>query len=147
MDYEQASIIGKRRRADAAMLLSGRVRERVGEFCAVKAAKGQELDARDWEPVGEQSIKEISIRSGLGGDKEAFLLIVDRDGATYLGPNGAICRRPEVMIAEKAQAHMLRASDSLGLSPSARSRITVDDPGETDAAIQQRLNSPAPKKK
>ena len=51
MDYEQASIIGKRRRADAAMLLSGYVRERVGEVCAVKPAKDEAMDARDREPV------------------------------------------------------------------------------------------------
>jgi hypothetical protein len=48
MGYEQAFIIGKRRRADAAAVLGGYLRERVGELCAVKPAKNQGLDARDW---------------------------------------------------------------------------------------------------
>jgi hypothetical protein len=38
------------------------------------------LDARDWEPVGEESFKEVCIRTGLTGDREAYLLVVDRDG-------------------------------------------------------------------
>ena len=59
MEYEQALIIGKRRRTDAAMALSDYVRERVTEVCAVKPSKDSGLDARDWEPVGEESFKEI----------------------------------------------------------------------------------------
>jgi len=81
MEYEQALIIGKRRRADAAMALSGYVRERVTEVCAVKPSKNSGLDARDWEPVGEESFKEICVRTGLSGDREAYLLVVD-DGGT-----------------------------------------------------------------
>jgi len=80
MEYEQALIIGKRRRADAAMALAGYVRERVTEVCAVKPSKNSGLDARDWEPVGEESFKEVCIRTGLTGDREAYLLVVDRDG-------------------------------------------------------------------
>jgi hypothetical protein len=80
MQYEEALIIGKRRRTDAAMALAGYVRERVTEVCAVKPSKDSGLDARDWEPVGEESFKEICIRTGLTGDKEAYLLVVDRDG-------------------------------------------------------------------
>jgi len=80
MEYEQALIIGKRRRADAAMALGGYVREKVTEVCAVKPSKNSGLDARDWEPVGEESFKEICIRTGLTGDREAYLLVVDHDG-------------------------------------------------------------------
>jgi hypothetical protein len=80
MEYEQALIIGKRRRADAAMALAGYVRERVTEVCAVQPAKGAGLDAREWEPVGEESFKELCIRRGLSGDEEAYLLVVDHDG-------------------------------------------------------------------
>ena len=81
MEYEQALIIGKRRRADAAMALGGYVREKVTEVCAVKPAKGAGLDAKDWEPVGEKNYKEICIRRGLIGDEEAYLLIVDETGS------------------------------------------------------------------
>ena len=80
MEYEQALIIGKRRRADAAMALGGYVREKAMEVCAVKPSKDSGLDARDWEPVGEESFKEICIRTVLTGDREAYLLVVDRDG-------------------------------------------------------------------
>jgi len=81
MEYEQALIIGKRRRADAALALSTYVRERAGEVCAVKPSKDSGLDARDWEPVGEENFKEICIRAGLTGDREAFLLVVDGNGS------------------------------------------------------------------
>jgi hypothetical protein len=47
------------------MALGGYVRERVTEVCGVKPAKGAGLDPRDWEPVGEESFKEICIRTGL----------------------------------------------------------------------------------
>lgn len=80
MEFEQAAIIGKRRRGDAAAALAGYVRERVSDLCAVKPSKDAGLDARDWEPVGEESFKEISIRRGPTGDEEAHLLVVDRDG-------------------------------------------------------------------
>jgi len=80
MDYEQALIIGKRRRTDAALALGTYVRERAMEVCAVKLAKDAGLDARDWEPVGEENFKEICIRTSPAGDKEAFLLVVDADG-------------------------------------------------------------------
>jgi len=81
MEYEQALIIGKRRRADAAVALGGYVRERVTDLCAVKPSKDSGLDARDWDPVGEENFKEICIRRGPTGDEEAYLVVVDRDGA------------------------------------------------------------------
>jgi P27 family predicted phage terminase small subunit len=59
--------------------------------------------------------------------------VLDLQGATYTGPNGAVCRRPEVLIGEKAQAHMLKCSDALGFSPAARTRIQVDDSAQTEA--------------
>jgi len=80
MEYEQALIIGKRRRADAATALGGYMRERAMEVCAVKPSKDAGLNARDWEPVGEESFKEIHIRRVLSGDREAYLLVVDSDG-------------------------------------------------------------------
>jgi hypothetical protein len=80
MEYEQASIIGKRRRADAALALSNYVRERVAEVCAVKPSKDSGLDARDWRPVDEVNFKEICIRAGPTGDRDAYLLVVDGDG-------------------------------------------------------------------
>ena len=66
MEYEQALIIGKRRRADAAVALSSYVRERAAEVCAVKPSKDSGLDAREWEPVGEENFKEICIRTESG---------------------------------------------------------------------------------
>ena len=80
MEFEEASIIGKRRRADATLALSGYMRERAMELCAVKPGKNAGLDARDWEPVGEQNFKEICIRTGPTGDREAYLLVVDGNG-------------------------------------------------------------------
>jgi len=80
MEYEQALIIGKRRRTDAALALSNYVRERAGEVCAVKPSRDSGLDARDWEPVGEENFKEICIRTGPTGDREAYLLVVDGGG-------------------------------------------------------------------
>jgi len=80
MEYEQALIIGKRRRADAAVALGGYVRERVTDLCAVKPSKDSGLDARDWEPVGEENFKEICVRIGPTGDEEAYLVVVDADG-------------------------------------------------------------------
>jgi hypothetical protein len=43
MEYEQALIIGKRLRADAAMALGGYVREKAMEVCAVKPSKDSAL--------------------------------------------------------------------------------------------------------
>jgi len=80
MEFEQAAIIGKRRRADAALFLGGHMRERAAEVCAVKPAKGAGLDARDWEPVGEETYKEICIHRGPTGDEEVYLVLVDGDG-------------------------------------------------------------------
>jgi hypothetical protein len=80
MEYEQALIIGKRRRADAAMALAGYVRERVTEICAVKPSKDSGLDARDWEPVGEENFKELVTRRSLCDEREAYLVVVDADG-------------------------------------------------------------------
>ena len=80
MEYEQALIIGKRRRADAAMALGGYVREKAMEVCAVKPSKDSGLDARDWEPVGEENYKELVVRRGLGDEREAYLVVVDADG-------------------------------------------------------------------
>ena len=65
MEYQQALIIGKRRRSDAALALSMYMQERATDICAVKPAKGQGMDAKEWEPVGEQSFKEICIRTSL----------------------------------------------------------------------------------
>ena len=53
-------------------------------------------------------------------------------GMTYEGPNHAFCKRPEVDIARRAEAHMVRVADALGFSPAARTRIQVDDPGESE---------------
>jgi len=80
MEFEQAAIIGKRRRADAAQFLSSYIKERVSDLCAVKPAKGAGLDPKDWDPVGEESYKEICIRRGPTGDEEAYLVVVDADG-------------------------------------------------------------------
>lgn len=127
MEYEQALIIGKRRRADAAIALAGYVRERVTEVCAVKPAKGAGLDTRDWEPVGEENYKEICTRRGPSGDDETYLLIVDGDGTakactqrtyplaialqmawafplpTYIGQGGALFAEAQGAANRKAQ--------------------------------------------
>jgi len=81
MEYEQALIVGRRRRADAALALSNYVGERAAEVVAVKPARDVGLDAREWEPVGEENFKEICIRTSLAGDKKAYLLVVDGDGS------------------------------------------------------------------
>ncbi len=80
MEHEQALIIGKRRRADAMHALTWYLNERAGEVCAVKPAKDAGVDSRDWDPVGEESYKEICIRTSLAGDREVYLLVVDGDG-------------------------------------------------------------------
>ena len=127
MEYEQALIIGKRRRADAAMALGGYVRERVTEICAVKPAKCAGLDARDWEPVGEENFKELVIRRSLGDEQEAYLVVVDGDGTakactqrtyplsialqmawacplpTYVGPGGTLLEQAHEAAMRKAQ--------------------------------------------
>jgi len=68
------------------------MQERATDVCAVKPAKGQGMDAMEWEPVGEQSFKEICIRSSLSGDKEAYLLVVDESG-TVSGAGRQVNRR------------------------------------------------------
>jgi hypothetical protein len=120
-------IIGKRRCADAAMALGGYVREKVTEVCAVKPSKNSGLDARDWEPVGDEIFKEVCIRTGLTGDREAYLLVVNRDGTakactqrtyplpialqmawafplpTYTGPGGTLMEQAHEAAMQKAQ--------------------------------------------
>jgi hypothetical protein len=127
MQYEEALIIGKRRRSDAAMALMGYIREKAMEVCAVKPAKGAGLDARDWEPVGEENYKEICVRTSVTGDKEAYLLVVDGEGAakactqrtyplsialqmawafalpTYIGEGGALLAQAQEAAMRKAQ--------------------------------------------
>ena len=80
MQYEEAVIIGKRRRADAAVALSGYIRERAMEVCAVKPAKGASLNSREFVPVGEENLKEVIFRRGPTGDMEAHVVVVDNDG-------------------------------------------------------------------
>ena len=80
MEHEQASIIGKRRRADAAGALSRYLNDRTVEVCAVKPSKDSGLDARDWVPVGDVNFKDSCIRTGPMGDREAYLLVVDEGG-------------------------------------------------------------------
>ena len=80
MEYEQALIIGKRRRADAAQFLSSHIKERVSDLCAVKPTNEAEVDPKNWEPVGEKCFKEICVRIGPTGDEEAYLVVVDADG-------------------------------------------------------------------
>jgi hypothetical protein len=80
MEFEQAAIIGKRRRLDAAIALTGYMREKAMEVCAVKPAKGAGLDAKDWDPVGEENYKELVIRRSLCDEREAYLVVVDADG-------------------------------------------------------------------
>jgi hypothetical protein len=127
MQYEEALIIGKRRRADAAAGLGGYLRQRVTELCAVKPAKGEGLDARDWEPVGEENFKEICIRRTFAGDQEAYLVVVDADGTvkactertyplpialqmawafplpTYAGPGASLMEQATEAAMQKAQ--------------------------------------------
>jgi len=127
VNYEQAAIVGKRRRLDAVAALSLYLHERATEVCAVRAAEGQGIDAREWEPVGEENLKEICIRAGAGWDKEAFLLVVDGKGAvkacsqkayplpialqlawafalpTYAGPGGALMAEAQEEAMRKAQ--------------------------------------------
>jgi hypothetical protein len=82
MEFEQAAIIGRRRRLDAAMALGGYVREKVVVVCTVKPSKDSGLDARDWDPVGEENYKELVIRRSLCDEREAYLVVVDADGRT-----------------------------------------------------------------
>ena len=80
MQYEEALIIGRRRRADAAVALSGYIREKAMEVCAVKPAKGASLDSCEFVPVGEENLKEVIFRRGPSGDMEAHVVVVDNDG-------------------------------------------------------------------
>jgi hypothetical protein len=62
MEYEQALIIGRRRRADAAMALGGYMKERVMEVCAVKPSKDSGLDAG----VAEKAVGSLDAVLGSG---------------------------------------------------------------------------------
>jgi hypothetical protein len=46
----------------------------------VKPSKDAGLDARDWDPVGEENFREVCIRRGPSGDEEAYLVVVDGNG-------------------------------------------------------------------
>jgi len=94
MEYEQALIIGKRRRTDAALALGTYVRERATEVCAVKPARGAGLDARDWEPVGEENFKELCARTGPCGEPATL----------GLGGLAGVCRRRAHAVARKRNA-------------------------------------------
>ena len=85
------------------------------------------MDAKEWEPVGEQSFKEICIRTSLSGDKEAYLVLTDADGTVkacsqrvypmqialqiawtiplpaYAGPGGALMSEAQEEAMRKAQ--------------------------------------------
>ena len=50
------------------------------EVCAVKPARDSGLDARDWEPVGEEILKEIVGVRTLHGGEEAYVVLVDGSG-------------------------------------------------------------------
>jgi len=80
MEFEQAAIIGRRRRLDAAQFLSSHIKERVTDLCAVKPTNEAEVDPKSWEPVGEKCFKEICIHRGPTGDEEVYLVLVDGDG-------------------------------------------------------------------
>jgi hypothetical protein len=80
MEYQQALVIGKRRRSDAVYLLTMHMRERVMEVCALQPATDSGLDSRQWEPVGAECFKELCVRNDLMGNREAYLLVVDAKG-------------------------------------------------------------------
>ena len=80
MNYEEAIIIGKRRRSDAACALSRYLSERVAELCPVRPTKGSVVDACAFDPVGVESFRELCITAGTDGQRQALVLLVDAEG-------------------------------------------------------------------
>ena len=80
MNYEEAIVVGKRRRSDAACALSRYLSERVAELCPVRPAKGSVVDACAFDPVGVESFRELCITAGPDGQRQALVVLVDAEG-------------------------------------------------------------------
>ena len=135
MEYEQALIIGKRRRADAAMALAGYVRERVTDLCAVKPSKDSGLDARDWDPVGEENFREVCIRRGPSGDEEAYLVVVDGNGDP---PSGFVLPSSPVGLRRDKSDYAVTSRRGFPLRPGAPGSKGGMD-GERQRAVKSRV--------
>jgi len=80
MKYEKALEIGRTRADMAAEVIQRWAGVKAIAVCAVKSAYGQNLEAREWEPVGKQSYKEIARDDGMLGGGNYHLLVVDKAG-------------------------------------------------------------------
>jgi len=81
MDYKEALEIGQARARRAAEAIEKWTGAKACAVCAVKPAgdAGEEGPA-EWEPVGENSWKEVACDEGFTGAGGYHLLVVDEDG-------------------------------------------------------------------
>jgi P27 family predicted phage terminase small subunit len=56
--------------------------------------------------------------------------VLQRDGLTFMTPNGFLQKRPEVTIARESMALLRNFSTEFGLSPASRSRVQAVSPAE-----------------
>ena len=80
MKYEKALDIGRTRAEMAAEVIKRWTGIKAIAVCAVKYPYGQSLGAGEWEPVGQQSYKEIARDDGMQGGGNYHLLVVDKAG-------------------------------------------------------------------
>ena len=59
---------------------------------------------------------------------------LERDGATYLAPTGLEKQSPYVQIARGFMSDMRSLMQEFGMTPSARSRLSISPPDRTDDA-------------
>jgi P27 family predicted phage terminase small subunit len=58
---------------------------------------------------------------------------IEAEGLTFSTPNGFLQQRPEVGIANQALRQMHRFAAEFGMTPAARTRISVEPPKPKDA--------------
>jgi len=81
MDYKLALDTGRKRAEQAAEALARWTGVETYPLCAVQPAPGSERrGARDWEPVGQQSYKDIARDEGIYGRGNYHVLVVDEHG-------------------------------------------------------------------
>ena len=81
MKYEQALKVGRARAEQAAEVIRRWTGVKAIAVCAVKPASGPNMRTTgNWEPVGQQSHKDIARDDGMQGQGNYHLLIVDKSG-------------------------------------------------------------------
>ena len=81
MEHKRALKVGRSRARQAARALRRCTGVEACDVCAVKpGSRVARTKTRDWEPVGEESWKEIARDNGRRGGGKYHLVIVDQDG-------------------------------------------------------------------